>query len=172
MNIHTTGRYAIFRNREFEFECHSDGFWLISDDPNDVSLGFSEASGTENRYIMKNVALAQLSLVFQKATYAYYDGCKFKVTRIVGSLLMLNFSSIALSRRYCGRGVNVIQYNRQDYYMYVPLKDIERIEQEWIPCAPGGGPVTPLKGQPVVSGRNYAVERRKYGDTESGAETG
>ena len=136
MNIHTTGRYAIFRNREFEFECHDDGFWLVSDDPNDVSLGFSEVSGAEKRYIMKNVALTQLSLVFQKATYAYYDGCKFKVSRITGSLMILNFSSIALSRRYCRRGVNVMQY-RQDYYMYVPLKDIERIEQEWIPCVPG-----------------------------------
>lgn len=136
MKIKTLGYYAIFHNREFEFECHSDGYWLVSDDPNDISLGFWKVPGVENRFIMKNVDLDQISLIFRKETHAYYDGYKFKVSRIVDNLIMLNFSSNELLDKYSRKGIDVIRYDRHDYYMYVALADIERIEQIWVPYTP------------------------------------
>lgn len=141
MKIKVLGQYAIFQGREFEFECHNDGYWLTSDDPNDVNLGFVPVSGNENRFIMKNIDLSQLSLIFQKVTYAYYDGYKFKVSRITSDIIMLNFSSQDLLNKYSNQNIDVIAYDRNDYYMYVPIKFITRIEQEWIPYTP---PIRPL----------------------------
>lgn len=136
MKIKVLGQYAIFQGREFGFECHNDGYWLISDDPNDVHLGFVPASGVENRFVMKGIDLNQLSFLFEKVTYAYYDGCKFQASRITDDAILLNFSSQDLLNKYTHQNIDVIAYDRNDYYMYVPIKFITRIEQEWIPYTP------------------------------------
>ena len=70
MWIHTVGTYAIYENREFQFEIHEDGYWLVSDDPNVCALGFnppeSQTSLCEVKRFIKNVKLHELSFVFEK----------------------------------------------------------------------------------------------------------
>ena len=136
MKIKVLGQYAVFQGRKFGFECHNDGYWLISDDPNDVHLGFVPASGVENRFVMKGIDLNQLSFLFEKVTYAYYDGRKFQASRITDDAILLNFSSQDLLNKYTHQNIDVIAYDRNDYYMYVPIKFITRIEQEWITYTP------------------------------------
>lgn len=136
MWIHTVGTYAIYENREFQFEIHEDGYWLVSDDPNVCALGFnppeSQTSLCEVKRFIKNVKLHELSFVFEKNSYAYYDGLKFSVSRIVDDKIMLNFHDSKLLERY----TNVIKWDRNDYFIYVPLREITRFEQEWIPYNP------------------------------------
>ena len=137
MWIHTVGTYAIYENREFQFEIHEDGYWLVSDDPNVCALGFkppeSQTSSCEvKRFIKKNVELRDLSFVFEKNSYAYYDGLKFSVSHIVDDKIMLNFHDSKLLDRY----TDAIKWDRNDYFIYVPLSEITKIEQEWLPYNP------------------------------------
>lgn len=70
--------------------------------------------------------------MFEKNSYAYYDGLKFSVSRIVGDKIMLNFHDSKLLERY----TDVIKWDRNDYFICVPLREITKFEQEWIPYNP------------------------------------
>ena len=116
MRIKARGQYAVFQDRDFELECHNDGYWLIGDDPNDGNLGFVPASGVENRFVMRGIDLNPLSFVFERATYAYYDGYKFPIP--IKILMLPHMIEMMI------------------------IKFITRIGQERIPCTP---PIRPLR---------------------------
>lgn len=91
-------------------------------------MGFVKVVNSDNRYI-KYVKLEELSFVFQKDTEVTYQGDVFIGSIIENDTIMLYTRDIPLGKKH-----NMIMRDRDEYYLYVKLKDIDEITQKWTPC--------------------------------------
>lgn len=97
----------------------SDGrYALYSNDSKSLENGFMKISETEERY-MKIVKLEELACVYQKETDVIYKGDK----------VMLYTRNVPFGQKY-----NMIMQDKDEYYLYVELKEVDSITQKWIPC--------------------------------------
>ena len=125
----TLGKVAIYKEHEYEFRQKSDGrYALYSNDSKSLEDGFMKISETEERY-MKIVKLEELACVFQKETDVIYKGDTFIGSLIEGDKVMLYTRNAPLGQKY-----NMIMRDKDEYYLYVELKEVDSIIQKWIPC--------------------------------------
>lgn len=124
--IRTLGKKALYKEREYEFLHKSDGTYAIySENSDDLENGFKKID--TNRY-MKLVKLEDLDLVFEKNTIVKYKGDEFIGSVIEGDKIMLYTRDTPLGKKY-----NMIMRDKDEYYLYIKLKDIDEIIQQWIP---------------------------------------
>jgi len=127
--LRTLGKTAIYNEKEYAFiDLNDDTFALISNNNDDLKMGFVKVVNSDNRYI-KYVKLEELSFVFQKNTEVTYQGDVFIGSIIENDTIMLYTRDIPLGKKH-----NMIMRDKDEYYLYVKLKDIDEITQKWTPC--------------------------------------
>lgn len=125
----TLGKVAIYQGEEYEFWQKSDGkYALYSNSSRCLEEGFKRISEKEERF-MKIVALKELECIFEKETEVIYGGDTFIGSTIEGSKVMLYTRNVPLGQKY-----NMIMRDKDEYYLYVLLKDVDSIVQRWVPC--------------------------------------
>ena len=122
----TLGKFAVYNGREYQFVDLNNGTYsLISNEQRDVHIGFE--SVRSGRYV-KDVPLEDLDFVFEKNTIVKYKGNEFVGSIIEKNKIMLYTRNVLLGKKY-----NMIMRDKDEYYLYVDLKDIDEINQSWIP---------------------------------------
>ena len=125
----TLGKVAIYQGHEYEFRQKSDGrYALYSNHSKSVEDGFERISETEERF-MKIVKLEEVAGVFEKETDVIYKGDTFIGSCIEGDKVMLYTRNVPLGQKY-----NMIMRDKDEYYLYVQLKEVDSIIQKWILC--------------------------------------
>lgn len=124
--MRTLGEFAVYKGKEYQFLDLDDGnYSLISEDENDMDIGFQEIR--IGRYA-KDVQLGDLDFVFEKNTIVVYRGDEFIGSIIEDNQIMLYTREVSLGKKY-----DMIMRDKDEYYLYVSLKDIDEIIQRWIP---------------------------------------
>ena len=124
--IKTLGKRALYKEQEYEFLNKSNGTYAIYSNHNDsLKMGFERID--TNRYI-KLINLEDLDFVFEKNTIVKYKGDEFVGSIIEENKIMLYTRNVLLGKKY-----NMIMRDKDEYYLYVDLKDIDEINQSWIP---------------------------------------
>lgn len=124
--MRTLGEFAIYKGKEYQFLDFDDGnYALISEDENDMDIGFQEIR--TGRYA-KDVRLEDLDFVFEKSTIVVYRGDEFIGSIIEDNQIMLYTRDTSLGKKY-----DMIMRDKDEYYLYVGLKDVDEIMQRWIP---------------------------------------
>ena len=124
--IKTLGKRALYKEQEYEFLNKSNGTYAIYSNHNDsLEMGFERID--TNRYI-KLINLEDLDFVFEKNTIVKYKGDEFVGSIIEENKIMLYTRNVLLGKKY-----NMIMRDKDEYYLYVDLKDIDEINQSWIP---------------------------------------
>ena len=124
--IKTLGKRALYKEQEYEFLNKSNGAYAIYSNHNDsLEMGFERID--TNRYI-KLINLEDLDFVFEKNTIVKYKGDEFVGSIIEENKIMLYTRNVLLGKKY-----NMIMRDKDEYYLYVDLKDIDEINQSWIP---------------------------------------
>lgn len=124
--MRTLGEFAIYKGKEYQFLDFDDGnYALISEDENDRNIGFQEIR--IGRYA-KDVQLADLNFVFEKSTIVVYRGDEFIGSIIEDNQIMLYTRDTSLGKKY-----DMIMRDKDEYYLYVALKEVDEIMQRWIP---------------------------------------
>lgn len=120
------GKFAVYNGREYQFVDLNNGTYsLILNEQRDVHIGFE--SVRSGRYV-KDVLLKDLDFVFEKNTIVKYKGDEFVGSIIEENKIMLYTRNVLLGKKY-----NMIMRDKDEYYLYVDLKDIDEINQSWIP---------------------------------------
>lgn len=124
--IRTLGKKALYQGREYEFLHKSDDTYAIySGNSTDLENGFKKID--TDRY-MKLVKLEDLDFIFEKKTIVKYKGDEFIGSIIESDKIMLYTRDTTLGKKY-----NMIMRDKDEYYQYVKLKEIDEIIQRWLP---------------------------------------
>lgn len=124
--MRTLGKIALYKGREYEFLNKSDGTYAIySENSADLESGFIKI---DTDRFMKSVKPEELDFIFEKNTIVKYKGDEFTGSIIENDKIMLYTRDAALGRKY-----NMIQRDKDEYYLYVRLKEIDEIVQQWLP---------------------------------------
>lgn len=124
--MRTLGKTALYKGREYEFLNKSDGTYAIySENSADVENGFIKI---DTDRFMKSIKPEELDFIFEKNTIVKYKGDEFTGSIIENDKIMLYTRDAALGRKY-----NMIQRDKDEYYLYVRLKEIDAIIQQWLP---------------------------------------
>lgn len=124
--MRTLGKIALYKGREYEFLNKSDGTYAIySENSADLESGFIKI---DTDRFMKSVKPEELDFIFEKNTIVKYKGDEFIGSIIENDKIMLYTRDAALGRKY-----NMIQRDKDEYYLYVRLKEIDEIIQQWLP---------------------------------------
>lgn len=124
--MRTLGKIALYKGREYEFLNKSDGTYAIySENSADLESGFIKI---DTDRFMKSVKPEELDFIFEKNTIVKYRGDEFIGSIIENDKIMLYTRDAALGRKY-----NMIQRDKDEYYLYVRLKEIDEIVQQWLP---------------------------------------
>lgn len=124
--MRTLGKTALYKGREYEFLNKSDGTYAIySENSADLESGFIKI---DTDRFMKSVKPEELAFIFEKNTIVKYRGDEFIGSIIENDKIMLYTRDTALGRKY-----NMIQREKDEYYLYVRLKEIDEIIQQWLP---------------------------------------
>lgn len=124
--MRTLGKTAFYKGREYEFLNKSDGTYAIySENSADVENGFIKI---DTDRFMKSIKLEELDFIFEKNTIVKYKGDEFIGSIIENDKIMLYTRDAALGRKY-----NMIMREKDEYYLYVRLKEIDEIVQQWLP---------------------------------------
>lgn len=124
--MRTLGKTALYKGREYEFLNKSDGTYAIySENSADLESGFIKI---DTDRFMKSVKPEELDFIFEKNTIVKYRGDEFIGSIIENDKIMLYTRDTALGRKY-----NMIQREKDEYYLYVRLKEIDEIIQQWLP---------------------------------------
>ena len=122
----TLGKFAVYKGKEYQFTDIKDGnYSLISEDEKDTNIGFQEIR--KGRY-SKDVELKDLDFVFMKNTIVKYKGDKFTGSVIEGDKIMLYTRNTILGKKY-----DMTMRDIDEYYLYINLKDVDEIVQQWVP---------------------------------------
>ena len=133
------GKFAVYNGREYQFVDLNNGTYsLILNEQRDVHIGFE--SVRSGRYV-KDVLLKDLDFVFEKNTIVKYKGDEFvgsiieenKIMLYTGSIIEENKIMLYTRNVLLGKKYNMIMRDKDEYYLYVDLKDIDEINQSWIP---------------------------------------
>ena len=79
---------------------------------------------------MKIITLDEVEGVFEKETEVIYGGDTFIGSVIQGGKIMLYTRNVLLGQKY-----NMTMRDKDEFYRYVELKDVDCIVQKWTPCA-------------------------------------
>lgn len=124
--MRTLGKTALYKGREYEFLNKSDGTYAIySENSADLESGFIKI---DTDRFMKTVKPEELDFIFEKNTIVKYKGDEFTGSIIENDKIMLYTRDAALGRKY-----NMIMREKDEYYLYVRLKEIDEIVQQWLP---------------------------------------
>lgn len=124
--MRTLGKTALYKGREYEFLNKSDGTYAIySENSADLESRFIKI---DTDRFMKSVKPEELDFIFEKNTIVKYKGDEFIGSIIENDKIMLYTRDAALGRKY-----NMIQRDKDEYYLYVRLKEIDEIVQQWLP---------------------------------------
>lgn len=124
--MRTLGKTALYKGREYEFLNKSDGTYAIySENSADLESGFIKI---DTDRFMKSVKPEELDFIFEKNTIVKYRGDEFIGSIIENDKIMLYTRDTALGRKY-----NMIMREKDEYYLYVRLKEIDEIVQQWLP---------------------------------------
>lgn len=124
--MRTLGKTALYKGREYEFLNKSDGTYAIySENSADLESGFIKI---DTDRFMKSVKPEELDFIFEKNTIVKYRGDEFIGSIIENDKIMLYTRDAALGRKY-----NMIMREKDEYYLYVRLKEIDEIVQQWLP---------------------------------------
>lgn len=124
--MRTLGKIALYKGREYEFLNKSDGTYAIySENSADLESGFIKI---DTDRFMKSVKPEELDFIFEKNTIVKYKGDEFTGSIIENDKIMLYTRDAALGRKY-----NMIMREKDEYYLYVRLKEIDEIVQQWLP---------------------------------------
>ena len=122
------GKTAIYQEKQFELLAKKDDkYSLFSKDADDTKIGFVRVGNNDDKFV-KDILLEELDFVFDMKTIVTYKGEEFIGSIIEGNMIMLYTFDIALGKKY-----NMIMRDRNEYYLYVELKDVDEIIQKWIP---------------------------------------
>ena len=122
----TLGKFAVYKGKEYQFTDIKDGnYSLISEDEKDTNIGFQEIR--IGRY-SKDVELKDLDFVFMKNTIVKYKGDEFTGSVIEGDKIMLYTRNTILGKKY-----DMTMRDKDEYYLYINLKDVDEIVQQWVP---------------------------------------
>lgn len=122
----TLGKFAVYNGREYQFlDLNNGSFSLISNDENDINIGFQKIRF--GRYA-KDVQLQDVEFIFEKNTIVKYKGDEFIGSIIENDKIMLYTRDTTLGKKY-----NMIMRDKDEYYLYVKLKEIDEIIQRWLP---------------------------------------
>lgn len=123
--MRTLGKIALYKGREYEFLNKSDGTYAIySENSADLESGFIKI---DTDRFMKSVKPEELDFIFEKNTIVKYRGDEFIGSIIENDKIMLYTRDAALGRKY-----NMIMRDKDEYYLYVRLKEIDEIVQQWL----------------------------------------
>ena len=75
------------------------------------------------------ITLDEVEGVFEKETEVIYGGDTFIGSVIQGSKIMLYTRNVPLGQKY-----NMTMRDKDEFYKYVELKDVDCIVQKWTPC--------------------------------------
>ena len=75
------------------------------------------------------ITLDEVEGVFEKETEVIYGGDTFIGSVIQGSKIMLYTRNVLLGQKY-----NMTMRDKDEFYKYVELKDVDCIVQKWTPC--------------------------------------
>lgn len=115
---------AIYKGEMYEFLQKSDGTYAIySSNTQELVNGFKKID--EKRY-MKLVSLEELDYVYEKNTIVIYQGDEFIGSSIEGSAIMLYTRNVLLGKKY-----NMTIRDKDEYYMYVNLCEVDEVIQKW-----------------------------------------
>lgn len=124
--MRTLGKTALYKGREYEFLNKSDGTYAIySENSADLESGFIKI---DTDRFMKSVKPEELDFIFEKNTIVKYKGDEFIGSIIENDKIMLYTRDAALGRKY-----NMVMREKDEYYLYVRLKEIDEIIQQWLP---------------------------------------
>ncbi len=122
----TLGKFAVYKGKEYQFIDIGDGnYSLISEDEKDTKVGFQQIR--LGRY-SKDVKLKDLDFVFKKNTIVKYKGDEFTGSVIENNKIMLYTRNTILGKKY-----DMIMREKDEYYLYINLKDVDEIVQQWVP---------------------------------------
>lgn len=132
--MRTIGKFAIYNGREYTFLSRSNGsFALISFNSQDLNSGFKKIGDTDEERYIKNVKLEDLSFVYHKDTEVRYKGDIFIGSLIEDNQVMLYTRNVPLGQKH-----NMNIREKDEYYLYVNLNDIDELIQTWKPILPNG----------------------------------
>ena len=122
----TLGKFAVYKGKEYQFiDIGNGNYSLISEDEKDINTGFQEIR--IGRY-SKDVEPKDLDLVFEKNTTVKYKGDEFTGSVVECDKIMLYTRDTSLGRKY-----GMIMRDKDEYYLYINLKDVDEIVQQWVP---------------------------------------
>jgi len=118
--------YAIYKGKEYEagISEESNVIVLCSQDPNDVSKGFSLYKGT---IYLKYVHRSELEEIYSITTYAEYEGIKFQAIKEDGDKILLS-GVIGDYRVFESLGMKIV--DKGVYEKWVDKSDVTAIYEE------------------------------------------
>ncbi|WP_342508021.1 hypothetical protein [Sporosarcina sp. FSL K6-2383] len=122
------GRFALWRNKEFELISYQRSYYLRSENPSDTKWGFRELKGDEYAFI-KPVSIEELEDAYEIIPYAMILGYRFALAGWdveTGKVILVTVNPFVQDK------IDVRPYGRFEYIIEVPLEEI-KIEEDRVP---------------------------------------
>ncbi|WP_203247426.1 hypothetical protein [Sporosarcina beigongshangi] len=122
------GRFALWRNKEFELISYQRSYYLRSENPSDKEWGFRGVKGDECTFI-KPVSIEELEDAYEVIPYTMILGYRFAFAGCdveTGKAILVTVNPFVQDK------IDVRPYGKFEYIIEVPLEEI-KIEEDRVP---------------------------------------
>ena len=122
------GRFALWSNKEFELVSYQREYYLQSENPSDLELGFSRMKNNEHAFI-KQISIEEMEDAYEVIPYAMILGYRFA---LAGCDVETRKVTLVTVNPFVKDKIAVRPYGKFEYIIEVPLGDI-KIEEDRVP---------------------------------------
>lgn len=122
------GRFAAWNDREFELVSYQREYYLRSEDPLDMQLGFKAMKGNDCAFV-KAVSIRDLEDAYEIVPYAMISGYRFAVA---GCNEKTGNIALVTNNPFVQEKIAVRPYGKFEYIIEFPLEEI-KIEEDRVP---------------------------------------
>ena len=124
------GRFALWKNKEFELVSYLRQYYLQSDDPLELENGFIEKNGKERTFI-RSVSVRELEDAYEIIPYAMIKGYRFAVE---GCNEKTDKVVLVTNNPFVKEKLDVRPYGKFEYIIEVPVNDsVMELREDRIP---------------------------------------
>ena len=122
------GRFAVWRNKEFELVSYQRQYYLQSSNPLDLENGFVGISGYKQVFI-KSVSVRELEDAYEIVPYAMIAGHRFAVEGYNENTRKV---ALVTNNPFVKGKIDVHAYGKFEYIIEIPLDEIQ-LEEDRVP---------------------------------------
>ena len=122
------GRFALWNNKEYELISYQRNYYLRSENPSDLALGF-EAIKNNKRAFIKLILVGELEDAYEIIPYAMISSYRFALAGYDAQTKMVTLVTV---NPFVKNKMDVRPYGKSEYIIEVPLREL-KIEEDRVP---------------------------------------